>query len=158
MIENKSGNAEIVVWDNKYLTGIDIIDAQHKQLIVLTNKLFEACLTNEDVLQTVFKEAMSSMVLYVRSHFEFELKILQLINYPDYPNHKKQHDSLIKDILAAVKNYNEGKKFVPNHFVRTLRDWIITHIAVYDKKYSVYAWEQVKKGILTEKTLKEINA
>jgi hemerythrin-like metal-binding protein len=149
-------SAELVVWDDRYATGINSIDEQHKQLIVLANKLFEACLANIDVLEVRFKEAMSSMVQYVQFHFESELKILKLINFPDYHNHKKQHDSLVQNILDAVKDYNEGKKYVPNHFARTLRDWVFTHIAVYDKMYSVYAWEQVKKGALTEKMLKEI--
>ena len=156
--ENTQTNAEIVVWDEKYATGIELIDTQHKQLIVLTNQLYEACFAKEDVLHTIFKEAMGRMVEYVRFHFNAELKFLNAINYPDYNNHKKMHDNLIQEIISAGKGHSEGKKFVPNNFVRTLRDWILSHIALHDKAFSVYAWEQVKKGTLTLKAMKEIEA
>ena len=148
--------SEIVVWSDKYATGIELIDGQHHELVELTNQLYIACSTRDDVLQTVFKDAMSNMVKYVRFHFSAELKLLNAINYPDYNNHKKMHDSLVKNILEAANEYNDGKKFVPNNFVRTLKDWIFGHIAVYDKLYSAYVMEQIRSGALTRKALKDI--
>jgi len=150
---NKS---EIVVWSDKYATGIELIDDQHHQLVELTNQLYIACLAKEDVLHVVFKDAMSRLVKYVRFHFDAESKLLHAINYPDYRNHKKMHDDLIKNILDTAQEYNEGKKFVPNNLVRTLKDWIFGHIAVYDKLYSAYAMEQVRRGDLPLKKLKEM--
>jgi len=155
---NEAGSLKIVTWDNKFATGIDLVDSQHQQLFKLTNELYAACFSREHDLQNVFKEAMKRMVDYVRFHFNTELKILEAIQYPDYQNHKKMHDSLIKDILDAAKGHNEGKKFVPNNFVRTLVEWISSHIAFYDKQYSLYALEQIKKGVLTRAKLKEIEA
>jgi hemerythrin len=149
-------SSQIVVWDNKYATRIEKIDSQHKHLFDLTNRLYNACFDNDDVLETKFKEAMKQMVEYVRFHFDAEQKFLKAIGYPDYQNHKKQHDSLVQDILVAVKDYQEGKKHIPNNFVRTLKDWILSHIAFYDKIYSAYALNQVKLGILTEKKLQEL--
>jgi hemerythrin-like metal-binding protein len=147
-MENK--NIEAVIWDEKYTTGIDLIDNQHKELFVLTNDLFKACRSGESILKDMFKETMGRMVEYVRFHFGAEQELLQKINYPEYHDHKKQHDELIRNILEAVKEYNEGKKFVPNHFVRTLRDWIQSHIAIYDKRYALYIAAQKKKGMLTD--------
>ena len=149
-------NTEIVIWEDKYATGIEVIDGQHKQLVELTNQLYLACLAGDEVISTVFKDAMSRMVEYVRFHFTAELKLLDAIKYPDYNNHKKMHNDLVEEILTASSTYDDGRKFVPNHFVRTLRDWVFGHIAVYDKMYAEYVAEQKGKGILTEKMLKEI--
>jgi len=149
---------ETVVWDEKYATGIGLIDAQHKQLIVLTNQLYNACFADEKVLEDAFKKAMHQMVEYVRFHFIAELKLLDALKFPDYNNHKKKHDQLIQDILSAVKDYNDGKKLVPNHFVRTLKDWIFSHIAIYDKEYSAYFHHQIEKGVLSEQKIKEIES
>lgn len=137
------------------MTGIELIDGQHKELVNLTNELYNACFAKDDDLQVVFKNAMSRMVEYVRFHFNAELKFLNTINYPDYSSHRKMHETLIKNILEAAKEAGEGKKFVPNNFVRTLVDWVFSHIAVYDKQYSAYVSEQVKKGALTTKKIKE---
>ena len=152
----KKKNSEIVIWEDKYATGIELIDDQHKQLVELTNQLYLACFAGEEALYTVFKDAMSRMVEYVRFHFSAEVKLLSAINYPDYHNHKKMHDTLVQDILDAAKDYEEGKKFVPNNFVRTLKDWVFGHIAVYDKIYAAYVADQKRKGELTDKMLKEI--
>jgi hemerythrin len=145
--------AQIVIWGDKYATGIALIDKQHRELVVLTNELYQACLGRSDLVETAFKNAMSRMVEYVRFHFSEELELLQRIKYPDYAEHKRQHENLIKDILEAANEYKEGRKFVPNHFVRTLKDWVFGHIAVSDKIYSAYVHEQKKKGLLNDKLI-----
>jgi len=147
---------EIIIWDHKYGTGIGLIDIQHRQLVNLANELHRACLTKSDQVDAAFRDAMKRMVDYVRFHFDAEGKLLDAINYPDSVNHKKMHDALIKKILDASKDYSEGKKFVPNNFVRTLVDWVFSHIAFYDKQYSLFASENLRIGSLTREKLKEI--
>jgi len=147
---------EIISWDLKYATGINVIDSQHKKLVILTNELYAACLNKDDKLQTAFKTAMSRMVDYVTFHFNAENNLLKAIEYPDWTNHKKMHDALIKKILDTVQDYKDGKKFVPNNFVRTLVDWVFSHIAFYDKQYSLYAMDRIRVGILTKEKLHEI--
>jgi len=139
---------DIIAWDNKYNTGIELIDNQHKQLIELTNELYSACMTGDAHLSDIFKDTMTRMVDYVHHHFSTEMDYLKKINYPDYHNHKLMHDALIKDILAAAEDYKNDKKLVPNNFVRTLRDWIISHIAVHDKEYALYVKDQKRLGLM----------
>jgi len=93
------------------------------------------------------------MVEYVRFHFGAEQVLLQRIKYPDYQEHKKQHDILIRDILEAVNEHNKGEKFVPNQFVRTMRDWILSHIAIADMQYVLYIADQKKKGLLSDEQI-----
>jgi hemerythrin len=66
------------------------------------------------------------------------------------------HESLVSDILEAVKEQKEGKKFVPNHFVRTLREWVFSHIAIEDKKYAFYVAGLKKKGISIDKYVESV--
>jgi len=150
---NINNNPDMVVWDERYAIGIPLIDSQHKELFSLTNELFHACISGEETLEDVFKETMERMVAYVRFHFGAEQELLQRIKYPDYHEHKKQHDTLAMEILESVKEYNYGKKFVPNQFVRTLRDWILSHIAHYDKLYASYIAAQKKQGLLNDKEI-----
>ena len=142
-----------VTWSEKYAVGIDLIDNQHRQLVNLTNELYQACLVRDEALGSVFKEAMGRMVEYVRFHFTAELELLHRIKFPDYPEHKKQHDELVRKILDAAGEYSEGKKFVPNNFVRILKDWVFGHIAIYDQNYAAYVKEQKHKGLLTDEQI-----
>ncbi|MDR2701990.1 MAG: bacteriohemerythrin [Spirochaetaceae bacterium] len=150
---NNNDNKDMVIWGDKYAIGIQLIDDQHKELFALTNELFRACLGGEKMQDSIFKETMGRMVEYVRFHFGAEQELLQRIKYPDYPEHKKQHDTLVRNILETVKEYNEGKKLVPNQFARILRDWILSHIAIYDKLYAAYIVTQKKKGLLSDKDI-----
>ena len=96
------------------LPGSSRFDTQHKKLLDLTNELYQACLVNDKTtVDTVFKDTMNRMVEYVRYHFGIEQEILKRVNYPEYAEHKSQHETLIKQILEASKDFNEGKKFVP---------------------------------------------
>ncbi|MDR0324323.1 MAG: bacteriohemerythrin [Treponema sp.] len=148
-----SSTSDIVVWGDKYATGIKLIDQQHRELVDLTNNLFHACLDGEQAAKPAFMEAMHRMVEYVRFHFNMETEMLERIKYPGFSEHKKLHETLIKQILDAAEQFKEGKKFVPNHFVRTLKDWVFGHIAIHDKFYASYVTEQKKKGLLNDKMI-----
>ena len=147
-IINNIDHKKIVVWSELYETGVAQIDKQHMELVDMTNELYEACL--EGKTAAAFKEAMSKMVEYVRFHFTEELKLLEQINFPQIAEHKQQHDTLVWDILEAVKEYNEGKKYTPNHFVRILKEWVFGHIAISDQSYAIFVAEQRQKGLLAE--------
>jgi hemerythrin len=130
----------LVEWDNKYSIGIRMIDDQHKELITLTNTLFKGCLIGTDTAIAYFLGTIRGTVEYVKYHFTAEEKLLEEIEYPLplLERHKEQHRSFVLKILEDVKSFQDGKKFVPNAFVRYLKDWILSHIAVMDKQYAVY--------------------
>jgi len=107
-----------------------------------------------EAVSSVFKEAMSSMVEYVRFHFAAEEKLMDRIKYPMYPDHKKQHEVMVKLILESAMGYNEGKKTVPYNFVRILKDWILSHIAIYDRAFAIFVADLRKKSMVNDSDLK----
>jgi hemerythrin len=145
----------LVEWNSRYLIGIPLIDEQHRELIELTNKLYEACLSGDQTANDIFKEAARRMVDYIKYHFGAEEKILENVRYPELAAHKREHEKLIKDVLEHVRLFQEGKKFIPNNFARTLKDWILNHIAMVDKKYSVYIMNLKKEGKLNRALIGE---
>ncbi|MDR2743534.1 MAG: bacteriohemerythrin [Treponema sp.] len=141
-------NDVLIEWDARYSMNIQFIDDQHKELINLTNALYKGCLVGDETARTYFMETIRGTVDYVKYHFSAEEKMLENVKYPDFANHKKEHESFVKKILEDVEKFQEGKKFVPNQFVRYLKDWILTHIAIQDKKYSDFIFDLKKKGLL----------
>jgi hemerythrin len=138
-----------VVWDDKYSVGIPLIDDQHKELIRLTNDLYESCLAGEDAARANFMEAVKGAVDYVKYHFGVEEKLLQNAGYPELAEHKKEHEAFVKHILGEVQSFQVGKKFVPNVFVRYLKDWILSHIALKDRRYAAYILGLRKPSVLS---------
>ena len=140
------GTVELVTWDNKYDTGIELIDSQHRTLIDLINDLYRACRSGGE-LGPAFNGAMHEMVKYVNFHLTTEQDMLRRVKYPEYQGHLKQHEELVQTILGAAKNFGEGKRFAPHNFVRSLKDWLLTHIAVSDKHYAAYISGLRQKGL-----------
>ena len=138
---------QIIVWEKRYDTNIPLIDNQHKEFVNLINHLHHSCTGGESV-GAAFKDAMSRLVNYVHFHFKTEMQVMEKIKFPGIKEHSEQHDSLVKDILEAANDYRAGKRFVPHNFVRTLRDWVLGHIALYDKRYADYILDLKKKGML----------
>ncbi|MDR1985709.1 MAG: bacteriohemerythrin [Treponema sp.] len=139
-----------VVWEDRYSVGIPSIDEQHKELLVLTNKLYDACRNGEEKAREYFKEVIRGAVEYVQFHFTSEERIMERINFPELAAHKVQHTTFVKQVLEEVKMFESGKSFVPNAFVRFLRDWILTHIAMSDIKYAEYIHTLKKQGTLQQ--------
>ena len=153
-LPDKAAEKDIISWGETFSTGIESIDKQHRHLVALTNQLYKACMVGGDSSNKAFKESMKRVVEYVRFHFHTEQEILEKINYPDILKHKKEHEALIMQILDFSTNKAGAKRFVPNNFVRFLKDWIVSHIAHSDKMYGRYIEAQKKKGLLSEIDIK----
>lgn len=137
-----------VEWDDKYSVGIPLIDEQHKELIRLTNELYKNCLSRDSGVHDFFFSAIRKAMDYVKHHFSVEEKMLENVQYPRMAEHKKQHEDFILKIVDDVKNFSDGMKIAPNSFVRFLRDWILSHIAIEDKQYAAYIMDLKKHGKL----------
>jgi hemerythrin len=151
---DKMKNKEFVEWKDRYVLGLPLIDKQHKKLFEMTNLLYTGCLMGEEKARLFFEETIHKAVEYVRYHFSTEEKIFLLINYPGYAAHKKEHENFIKEILQCTKDFENGKNFIPNLFVRFLRDWTTTHIAVSDKLYADYIFDLKKRGKLNHRMMR----
>jgi hemerythrin len=143
-----SDATDFIEWGERYLTNIPLIDEQHRELIRLTNELYQSCLLGDDAARAYFLKTIKSVVDYVAKHFSAEEKMLENVNYPGLRTHKKQHEEFVKKVLEDVKSFQDGKKFVPNVFVRYLKDWVLSHIAVEDKRYAEYIFNLKKQGLL----------
>ena len=132
------GKEIFISWSNRYELGLQIIDDQHKELVRLTNALHETCCQGKEFVKSGFQTAVQATVDYVGKHFSAEEKIMQQVNYPHIAEHKLEHEKFVKKVLQDVKDFQEGKTFVPNKFAYFLKDWILGHIALTDKKLVDY--------------------
>jgi hemerythrin len=139
-------NNKIVEWEDRFLMGIPLIDGQHKKLVEMTNTLFTGCLGGKEQANVFFQKTIHGAVEYVRYHFYTEEKLQLLTDYPGFYDHKKEHGDFIKEVIRRVRDFENGRPFVPNVFSRYLRDWVLTHIGFSDKLYAEYFSDLKKQG------------
>jgi hemerythrin len=133
-----------IEWKDDLSVGVKEIDDQHKELFDKIAALFDACNSGKgkDQIDSTIKYLQDYVVL----HFGSEEKLQKQNNYPDYINHKAQHDQFIKDFLELKSNIDKdgitGLTIIKLN--KTLVDWLINHIRKTDKVFGVFLKE---KGI-----------
>jgi len=137
-----------IPWEDRFALGIPLVDDQHKELVRLANALHDTCRQGKEFVPEGFRKAAGAAVEYVKVHFSTEEKIMERVKYPGTAEHKVEHQEFIKTVLLEVKNFEDGKSFVPNRFVLFLKEWILSHIALMDKKMATYVLDLAKKGLL----------
>jgi hemerythrin len=130
--------SELVKWSSTFSVGVKLIDDQHKELLKLTNDLFNHCVGDEEEERAYFKKIIGKAVDYVKVHFATEEKIMIATKFSGYWEHKREHDAFVLTVVEQVRAFNEGKPFTLLSFTKFLKEWILTHIAVTDKQYFEY--------------------
>jgi len=146
-------NNTIVQWQNSYSTKIRLIDFQHQELIRMTNYLFKNCLASKNRAMAAFNEIVHEVVEYAGYHFATEEKIMERVGYPEYLLHKKEHSDFAREIFSKVEDYEAKRITAPISLAYFLRDWILQHIAVNDKKLGNFLSHLKKTGELHKMTL-----
>ena len=98
-------------FDDSLVTGNEMIDGQHRELIEKINNLLDSCETSKDKLVAV--KTLDYLADYTEFHFGEEEKLQESINYPGVNEHKKEHDKLVekkRKIEAKIRAEEERKR------------------------------------------------
>jgi hemerythrin-like metal-binding protein len=144
---------DVVRWQNSYSVNIKLIDEQHMELIKLTNKLFANCMAGKQRSTSTFLDIIHSAVEYTGYHFETEERIMERIKFPEYAAHKSEHKDFVREVIKRVEEFKAGKILAPLTFVYFLRDWVLRHIAVSDRKLGDHIIHLKRSGELQKMTL-----
>jgi len=129
---------ELITWSNKFACGIKLIDDQHKELVELVNEMFNHVTGNDLQEHNYFNRVINDAVSYVKTHFATEEKLMLATKFEGYAEHKKEHDSFVLAVVENINDYKAGKRLTLSTFTRFLKDWVLSHIALVDKKYFEY--------------------
>ncbi|MBU1568372.1 MAG: bacteriohemerythrin [Proteobacteria bacterium] len=129
----------VIKWRDSYNTGVAQFDQEHHKIIELIDSMYVALRDKlgSEVVEKVCREAIT----YTEVHFTNEEQAMSSISYPELEEHKVEHLRMKKEVekfqTLITTNFTEGATGL-YHF---LRDWLINHILVCDKKYGPYLQE-----------------
>lgn len=123
-------------WKDSYSVEIKSIDDDHKGLFKIINQLFEAL--SQGKAKDVLSETLSKLIDYTKTHFKREETYLSTTNYPEFQEHKQQHNLFIEKITNLKTQFESGEKQVSVELIKFLSDWLINHIMISDKRYMEY--------------------
>ena len=122
---------------DKYLTGIESIDNQHR-------RLFEIIASMHDALEASKKgydkydfmaETLAELKEYTETHFADEEEYMESINYEGLPAQKKAHKSFVERISKIELNeLDENQEEYLEKLTDYLITWLSQHILKMDSK------------------------
>ena len=137
-METENKEVKWIKWENKYKTGYKRIDDQHKELVNIINDLYsigiESNLESEEVKKS-FSNILKRAIDYATYHFSYEEKIMNAIDYSVAKDHITKHRAFSVKVVDEVNMYENGNSIAIEDFITFLRDWLINHIMVEDKKF-----------------------
>jgi hemerythrin len=125
-------------WKTEYEIGIPILDAQHKELFKRIDGLLFAIYDSKE------KEELSRlgkfMIEYIEMHFSDEEELMLESHYPDYQNHKLDHNDFITLYHSFQDEItNRGPSiFLANRMLKELSKWWENHILKADMLFKPY--------------------
>jgi len=124
----------IINWSDQLATGLDDVDAQHRKLIDIINKLggLQACDAASDELITVYDE-LKSYTLY---HFQHEEGLMDAwpVDAVNKTAHLKAHRGFIERIGKIDQLIGSHPSYVVDHLLAFLVKWLIHHISDVDTR------------------------
>jgi len=129
---------QYATWTPDLITGHNIIDNQHQQLIIAVNNLFEAHRNGKGPKEV--DRTMDFLVAYTIKHFNDEQALQEKYGYPEYPAHRQIHEEFKKtarELADALHRNGPTQEFV-GHVCLTIGRWVVNHIKAEDFKMVSY--------------------
>lgn len=125
-----------IEWKSIYEIGIENIDAQHKQLIEIINRLHEANVTGTSKM--IVGEILQELLDYTIFHFNEEEMFLTNHNYPGFDKHKSEHEEFKNKIIKFIDDSKKQQLLISIKVIEYLKEWTISHILGNDKEYAEF--------------------
>jgi hemerythrin-like metal-binding protein len=125
--------AKHIDWSDEFSVHVELIDRQHKEFVKVLNELYDCTLIpgrSKDV-PDIFRR----LDQYVTYHFSTEEKYFDEFKYEDSVDHKNAHQGFITKLNEYKDRYEKGEDIVLELLDFT-EDWLVYHLAYYDKKYT----------------------
>jgi len=132
---------KFIEWTEDLSVGVQEIDEQHKVLVGLLNKLYEAIILRQDDPKTV-RSIINELNQYTIIHFAVEESLMRIFDYPAYEEHKRHHQELTKQVIDLRRKLQTDDNAISMDLLNFLRHWLTEHIMGDDKKYGPFLLER----------------
>ena len=128
------GNDSFFEWKPAaHSVGIVRFDEDHQRLADLLNQIHGALIQDRD--RALASRLMTDLIQETRAHFFQEETALREAAYPELEAHLAEHGLLLQEAVSLFRQFQAGS-ISGMAFPTFLKNWLIAHIQVSDRKYS----------------------
>ena len=126
-------------FDENLVTGDELIDSQHKELIERINGLLEVCEKRDGKMAAL--KTLNYLADYTDFHFSAEEKLQEEISYPGIKEHKEKHEELrqvVKDLFEMLEDQEGPTDAFVEQVNKNVTQWLYYHIKGFDRSVAEY--------------------
>lgn len=127
-------------WQERYGIGVEHIDAAHREIFSVINRLRRTLHTGGNTQWTA-AEAIKYLRSYTLKHFLDEEEYMRSIGFKDYARHKAIHDGMRDKIIPRLCSYLEISDYSEesvNQICVICEKWLSKHILGHDREIAKY--------------------
>ncbi|MCA1788922.1 MAG: bacteriohemerythrin, partial [Thioalkalivibrio sp.] len=114
-----------LAWSDELDTRIPELDAQHRVMVDHINRLQAAAASDQ---QEQLLAAMDGLIECLREHFVFEEKVLQMIDFSGFEDHRQTHDAILEQLREYRTRMETTSIAEAEELIDTLGPWVVDHI------------------------------
>lgn len=123
-------------WKDEMSVGIPGIDQQHQKLVGFLNELYDAMQAGKG--GEALGRVLTQLLLYTRTHFADEERLMETHRYPEFPRHKEKHARMAQKVKELCDQFHRGQLANPLQITNFLKEWLARHIMETDKQYGPF--------------------
>lgn len=122
----------LIEWRSEFETGIDEVDAEHRELVDLINALHQEVADRSDS-QTI-SAFLGEVFARIAAHFALEESVMRKHAYDEYAAHKAEHERLLDEIRDIMDAHEAGSVDYGTPLSTRVRDWFVNHFKYKDAR------------------------
>ena len=122
-------------WNDKHhLTGIAVIDAQHKEMFDHVDRLVQA--SQQEEQEAEFIDMLDFLGGYVVEHFRCEEDLMERQGCPNIEENKEDHRKLMAELEGVKTRFEQEGNSDPlrKHVISVAAHWLDVHVAGLDTR------------------------
>ncbi|MFO1012571.1 MAG: bacteriohemerythrin [Caulobacteraceae bacterium] len=127
----------IMNWDQSLDIGVEAMNAEHREILDLMNKIYDARAAGRDGV--IINGLVSQLGVCCTKHFADEERYMAQIGYPELESHKLLHKKLLLTFGEHAAQIKDAGGKPTDAFFNFLKFWLSSHIKGIDTKYAAHA-------------------
>jgi len=113
-------------WSEDFETGLADIDAQHRVILALAQRVEELEARGDfEALEVTVAEAFR----FAHAHFGCEEQLMRAYDYPGIAQHRAEHASLLQEIGTLIERHDKS----PREMLLFTCKWLMSHSLLEDR-------------------------
>jgi len=114
-------------WNNRYDTGIHVIDEQHRELFRIVGRLRQS--VHEGMDRGAVESMLEDLVACSEQHFTTEETYMSKFGYPDLTQHVSEHASMLTSLHELRAKFRESHHSMALMVPTFIEGWLKHHIS-----------------------------